>query len=134
MAEDKWMQAPKANAQGPEAVLRSPTSAPYEFTVKILAEPSGAETARRFEVTTQDIETREFKTKTYVLAGREHKHFLNLLNGIAQDFGTRVPRHCRPEPTPTFQAEYSELLTRNLSPEILYGYGDPAVLLVEGKD
>lgn len=122
------------NSRLDEMVLRSSETAPYDFTVRIVAEARNKDAARTFEVTGQNIKTHAPATKNYFVNGREHKDYLQLLNGIAQDFGTRVPRHCRPEPAFTFQAEYSELLTHNLSPKILYGYGDPAVLPVKGKD
>lgn len=56
--------------------------------------------------------------------------YLDLFADLARAFGTRVPLGRRPaEPAPA--APLTPLLTEAVSPEILYGYGDPSVLRVE---
>ncbi|MFL6733078.1 MAG: glycoside hydrolase family 43 protein [Sphingomicrobium sp.] len=64
----------------------------------------------------------------YNLPGREYQHYTDFFNGLAADFGTRLP-HLRQvyefEPSPV---QWQPLLTENLSHQILAGYGDPAVL------
>jgi arabinan endo-1,5-alpha-L-arabinosidase len=111
--------------------FRSPEGAPYEFLVEIAPEHALSESAIRFNVTGQDPQTREIKTGTYCLQKRQHKNFLDLFAGIARDFRIRVPINRLPQPAPTFRVQYTPLLTENLSPDILYGYGDPAALKVE---
>ena len=54
-----------------------------------------------------------------------------MYEALAGHFGTRVPRNRRPAEAPAFTAPYRPLLTRNLAPGVLHGYGDPAVLRVE---
>ena len=61
-----------------------------------------------------------------------HDAYLDLFAGIARDLGTRMPRNRIPAAAPRFRAPLRPLLTENLSPDILYGYGDPAVLRVDG--
>lgn len=67
-------------------------------------------------------------TRYYRLAGPGQQHYLDFYESLAADFGTRIPRNRRPAPAPDFDAPYQPLLTENLSPDIFYGYGDPAML------
>ncbi|NNM75749.1 family 43 glycosylhydrolase [Sphingomonas sp. ID1715] len=72
------------------------------------------------------IETRE-----YPLGDRQHGAWLDAFRGIAETFGTRLPRN-REHPQPTGHcAAIEPLLTRNIGTGIRDGYGDPAVLHTE---
>ena len=55
----------------------------------------------------------------------DYEHFYDAL---AADFGTRTPRHEDQPRTPRDEPPWRPLITANLSPRILSGYGDPAVL------
>lgn len=68
--------------------------------------------------------------RTYRLPGREHSDYLDFFEALAEDFGTRRPGALRQPEAEAGGPEWWPLITRNLSPRILYGYGDPAVLKI----
>ena len=109
--------------------LTSAAGAPFAFEVDIAgADPESV--SRSFTVTGPDPAAGSSRTREYRLPDTQHNAYLDFLEGLARDFGTRVPRNRRPQEAPAFEAPLRPLLTRNLSPDILYGYGDPAVLRV----
>jgi len=69
------------------------------------------------------------ETRHYRLAGGEQQHYTPFYRQLARDFGMRIP-HERHKPAPSGGGEppWRPLLSENLSPQILAGYGDPAVL------
>ncbi len=68
------------------------------------------------------------ETRYYRVAGGEPDHYADFYDQLARDFGTRAPRHVE-EPAPDdAEPPWRPLITSNLSPRILAGYGDPAVL------
>ena len=71
------------------------------------------------------------KTCVYRPVYRDHKSYTDFFERLARDFGVRLPHNRRPRAKPTFSAPYRVLLTENIAPGIIYGYGDPAVLRVE---
>ena len=67
--------------------------------------------------------------RSYVLPGNEQQQYAQFYRELARDFGTRLPHLFadpveHPEPT----IRWRPLLTENVHPQILCGYGDPAVL------
>lgn len=67
--------------------------------------------------------------RSYSILGREYCDYSDFLAAVAQDFGTRLPHlHEPPSPLPPAPTCWKPLLTRNIHPQILCGYGDPAVL------
>jgi arabinan endo-1,5-alpha-L-arabinosidase len=64
------------------------------------------------------------------LATAGQQGYLDLHARIADALGTRLPRNRAPQAAPAFTAPCQPLLTEPLSSDILYGYGDPAVLHV----
>ncbi len=109
--------------------LASAAGAPWAFEVAVAgAEAEGA--SRSFTVTGTDPATGSGLTREYRLPDTQHNAYLEFLEGLARDFGTRVPMNRRPREAPAFAAPFRALLTRNLSPDMLYGYGDPAVTRV----
>ena len=71
--------------------------------------------------------TADGRTKSYALANTLQPNFLQFYTELAADFGTRSPRALLHHPT-EHDPKWQPLLTENLSPKILAGYGDPAVL------
>ncbi|QIL01753.1 family 43 glycosylhydrolase [Sphingomonas sinipercae] len=69
----------------------------------------------------------EGRNATYVLADTLQPDFLNFYAELARDFGTRPPRALLHHPT-DHDPRWRPLLTENVHPHILSGYGDPAVL------
>ena len=69
------------------------------------------------------------RSQTYALPLREAEHYAELFRDLHRDFGTRLP-HLYADPTefPDTPPNWQPLLTENVSPHILCGYGDPAVL------
>jgi hypothetical protein len=127
----KMTTAPTRPVEDFETVLHSPPGAPFGFRIAV----RGAGAALSFEVAGADPLTGSAKTREYGLPSREHSSYTDFFEALATDFGSRLPVGRRPPPaSATFEAPYRALLTSNLAPGILYGYGDPAVLRVEGRD
>jgi arabinan endo-1,5-alpha-L-arabinosidase len=63
------------------------------------------------------------------LVGGEQQDYIQFYRQLGRDFGVRIPRE-RHKPAPSGGAEphWRPLTAENLSPQILAGYGDPAVL------
>jgi GH43 family beta-xylosidase len=68
------------------------------------------------------------KTKVYALAGREQGDFAEFQAKLAVDFGTRPPESPVARASDADDPPWRALLTENIHPKILAGYGDPAVL------
>ncbi|WP_309661882.1 family 43 glycosylhydrolase, partial [Sphingomonas sp.] len=66
---------------------------------------------------------------SYTIAGREQQDAADFFAALARDFGTGLP-HISAGVTkyPPSATPWKPLLTENVSPTILCGYGDPAVL------
>jgi GH43 family beta-xylosidase len=111
--------------------LASTNGAPFTFAVTIRHAGASGSPSRSFEVTGPDPRTGSVKARQYQLPDSGHNSYLDLFLNLARDFGTRLPRNRRSPAEPTFKANYHAVLTENLAPGILYGYGDPAVLRVE---
>ncbi len=68
--------------------------------------------------------------RTYPIAGGEQHDYTDFYDRIAADYGTRRPHHVEHVPEAPSGPRWTPLITTNLSPRILCGYGDPAVLKV----
>jgi arabinan endo-1,5-alpha-L-arabinosidase len=66
-------------------------------------------------------------TRLYTLPACNQSDFLGFYAELARDFGTRPPRAVTERSTAE-DPPWRPLLTENISPKILSGYGDPAVL------
>ena len=65
---------------------------------------------------------------SYIIPTGTQQDFTNFFERLSHDFGTRLPdmfAHPRERPAPTIH--WQPLLTENVHPQILVGYGDPAV-------
>ena len=75
------------------------------------------------------VENSDGASKTYLVATDTQQDFAGFYRDLAADFGTRPP-HIFSDPIthaePTIP--WRPLLTENIHPQILVGYGDPAVL------
>ena len=60
--------------------------------------------------------------------------YLDLFERMAHDLGTRMPRNRTVRALPAATTYHQPLLTGNISPDIRYGYGDPAVLRIPEED
>jgi hypothetical protein len=68
-------------------------------------------------------------TKTYAIPEREAQHYFEFFRDLHRDFGTRLPHYfAAPADFAETPEHWQPLLTGNLSPTILAGYGDPAVI------
>lgn len=117
------------NSVGTDMTLKSPPVAQYPFTVRLTTGAAG----KAFEITRDDHAAEAQTVRRYELSGREQSDYLDLFEKIAKDFGTRLPRNRHESAAPTFKAPYRVLLDRNISPDIWYGYGDPAVTFVPAQ-
>lgn len=93
---------------------------PISFQVDAAEEGEGV----RFDVRASDG-----TAKSYLVAASEQPLYAQFFAELSSDFGTRMP-HMLAEPAkhPPSETEWQPLLTENISPQILCGYGDPAVL------
>lgn len=72
--------------------------------------------------------------RTYVVPTGAQQDFSIFFRELSQDFGTRLPDVlAHGEERPVSPIRWQPLLTENIHPQILVGYGDPAVLK-DGKD
>jgi len=116
------------NSAGSDMILETSPAAPFSFTIRLTPGAAG----QAYEITGVDA-TGAQTSRRYELCGREQSDYLDLFERIARDFGTRLPRTRQESVAPTFEAPYRVLLDRNISPEIWYGYGDPAVTFVPAQ-
>ena len=97
----------------------SPIAVPL-FTVDAAPDGEGF----RISVTTADAQRR-----TYGVAAGTQQDFADFYRDLARDFGTRVPHiHASTAGYPEPAVRWRPLLTESVHPQILAGYGDPAVL------
>jgi hypothetical protein len=113
--------------------LASPEGAADRFRVTI-AGSRAEDRVRVFRVVGAQGGTGPEATADYRLPERTHNAYLDISAGLAQRFGTRVPRNRRPADAASSTVPYRPLLTENLAPGVLHGYGDPAVLRVVEDD
>ena len=73
------------------------------------------------------IVTAEGQRRAYELPGNEQPQYAAFFRDLARDFGTRPP-HILTAPSDPCAIRWQPLLTENVHPQILAGYGDPAVL------
>ena len=67
--------------------------------------------------------------RAYEIPGGEHQDYLDFFRTLASDFGTRSPHAYEgPAASDGVAPDWRPLILENLSPRILAGYGDPAVL------
>ncbi len=106
-----------------------PDSVPPRFTIDADPNPRGEE--RRITITGPERGSAVAVRRVYRLTGTGQQDYLDWFAAIAEDFATRMPRNRQPQPAPGPAQPWRPLLTSNISPDILYGYGDPAVLRTE---
>jgi len=96
------------------------------MTFRVQAETKG----EGFQIDVTD----DAKSKTYLVPTGTQQDFSLFFRELAGDFGTRVP-HVFAEAAehPAAHFPWTPLLTKNINPRILVGYGDPAVFK-DGKD
>lgn len=98
------------------------------FSVEV--ENAGPDEERRtFRVTARSRGGAEARTRTYELGTVSQAAYLDLFERIANDFETRSSAE-RHRVNGTTGARLRPLLTKNISAEVLYGYGDPGALRV----
>jgi arabinan endo-1,5-alpha-L-arabinosidase len=92
------------------------------FEVEAAAEGEGT----RFRVRSPGGPTREYR-----VGGGEHSDYVKFFADLTEDFGTRPPGSFEGPATAPPEVAWRPLITRNLSPLTVAGYGDPAVLKTE---
>ncbi len=111
------------NTQAP-LTCESLDAAPYQFRVEIAEFQEERRTMLTISVATA------LNTIAYCIE-KNFEQYLLLLKDLTRDFGVRLPLMYAPTAEATFKADFKELLTESIHPDIIYGYGDPAVLRVE---
>lgn len=105
----------------------SSTAGPIEphFAATIEVEVAGS--GRRFSITGTEPVSNLTILRHYTLSSGSQGDYAALHARIARDFGTRSLAN-GPNPAGTGRLRCQPLLRQSISPDILYGYGDPAVL------
>lgn len=80
------------------------------------------------EATDMVVTTGDGVRHAYRIAGGEQHDYTEFYDAIAADLGTRRPHHVEQILEAPSGPPWQPLITTNLSPKILCGYGDPAVL------
>ena len=80
------------------------------------------------EATELRVVSSEGEPRTYRIAGGDPEHYADFYAELARDFGTRRPREIEEWAPGPPDPRWKPLITGNLHPRILAGYGDPAVL------
>lgn len=80
------------------------------------------------EATDLVVTTSDGIRRAYRIAGGEQQDYTAFFDVIAADHGMRRPHHVEQIPDAPTGPQWQPLITTNLSPQILCGYGDPAVL------
>ncbi len=125
------MKAESKRVGNGDMMLTSPDGVPYSFSLIIRDAWPANRPSCSFEIKGNDPKTRLAKMCQYHLNDREHRAYLDFFEELTKDFGLRLPQNRKPAEAPTFQANYREVLSQNLAPGMLYGYGDPAVIRIE---
>jgi GH43 family beta-xylosidase len=68
------------------------------------------------------------QTKVYALSGRDQGDFARFFDELSADFGTRPAENAAAVSSDAEDPPWRPLLTENVHPKILAGYGDPAVI------
>lgn len=84
------------------------------------------------EATDLIVTTRDGARQAYRIEGGEQHHYVAFFYAVAVDHGTRRPHEVDHELAAPSGPRWKPLLTTNLTPQILCGYGDPAVIKVGG--
>src|ERR687886_2642520 len=72
------------------------------------------------------------RSRSYVIPTVTQQDFNAFFRELSHDFGTRMPHiYSRASDRPAADFAWRPLLTENVHPQILVGYGDPAVLRTE---
>jgi hypothetical protein len=111
----------------------APDRLSFYVTVEVRAEAETNKDGCDFEVTGPDREGDLPKTSRYRLENRDHPGYLDFFTHLTKDYGLRLPQNRQPFAESHFSAPFKEVLCENLSPDMIYGYGDPAVIRVEGE-
>ncbi|MBL6079629.1 family 43 glycosylhydrolase [Belnapia sp. T18] len=123
------MQSEQPAAAYRNVALTPASSGLARFEIAITAaEPGSA--SRSVLVTGPNPASDEQMMRKYNLPDTGHHSYLDLFEALAGDYGMRLPRSRRPLEAPNSTTPLMPLLTEALSPDILYGYGDPAVTRV----
>ncbi|MGV3507878.1 MAG: family 43 glycosylhydrolase [Sphingobacteriaceae bacterium] len=116
-------------------VLKSPKGLEFSFIVSIQQIQSQTKQLCMFEISGCDPVILNNKTCSYILESREHDSYLDLFTKLSGDFGLRLPQNRKQElEKPPLNSAYKEVLTSNLNTDVLYGYGDPALIKVDADN
>ena len=108
--------------------LLSPEISPHQFEITIKVVGAGY----HFTVREHCPKNRSGKTCCYILEDRQHQSYLIFYSQLATNFSLRNPKNKHNFlKQPSFEVPYIEVITENLTSEIRYGYGDPAVIRID---
>ncbi|MFC4173004.1 family 43 glycosylhydrolase [Microvirga sp. GCM10011540] len=122
------MEDEQAESTGHGMILKAP-AATVPFEARIATSGAGIV----FELHGLDSKGESMVVLRHEMARREQGDYLDLFEKISHTFGTRLPRNRQGGEPPSFTASYRVLLDRNITPQVWYGYGDPAVTRVPAE-
>lgn len=101
--------------------------------------PTGSSVAFRAEIEERPnlslhIQDRGGASAEVSLGARDHGSYIAAFDHLASSLNLRRPQACTPPPPRADQPDLEPVLTTPISPEILYGYGDPCVVRVGQGD
>jgi hypothetical protein len=114
-----------------DMLLTSPNGIPYPFTILISSAWPTNNADCSFEIKGTGALDSSARLNTYKLHNREHTTYLDFFEQLSKDFGLRLPQNRKAGERKTFTANFREVLTDNIDPGIIYGYGDPAIISVQ---
>lgn len=90
-----------------------------------------AEAAADGEATRLTVRASDGSSRSYRIGGGQQSDYVAFFAELAEDFGTRMPGSFEKPTSEMGEVEWRPLITQNLHPQTLSGYGDPAVLKVD---
>ena len=72
------------------------------------------------------------RSQSYRVESADQNAYLDAFEAMARDFGTRAPASRRPFAPEPDNPAVRPLLTESMSPDVLYGFGDPSVVREPG--
>jgi hypothetical protein len=126
------MKTENSQVRTGDMLLTSPPGIPYSFSIIITNAWPAKHPVCIFEIKGAPSQLASVKSSRYELNNREHKAYLDFFEKLSEDFGLRLPQNRKPAEKKVFHASYRAVLTENLAPGMLYGYGDPAIIRIDG--
>lgn len=116
-----------------EITLSSPETWSLGFKIKISESAKNEECG--FEISAIEKGSGTPVTHSYKIEQQDHNIYLDLFESLSKDFGLRLPQNRRSSIVrSSSNVFYREVLIENIHPEMVHGYGDPAIIRIDDKE